>query len=88
MWANLILAITGPVVTRVLTTLGLGIVSFVGLTSVLNLVFNTLQSNFNSMPVAAGQLLFISGVPQGIAIVLSALAARIGFMQLKKIQLL
>lgn len=88
MLATMLLAITAPIVTRILITLGLGIVSFTGLTAVLNLVFNTLQSNLNSMPVAVGQLLFISGVPQGIAIVLSALAARIGFMTLKKIQLL
>lgn len=88
MWATFLLGMTAPIVTRVLATLGLGIVSFTGLTAVLNLAFSTIQDNLNSMPGEVAQLIFLSGVPQGIAIIMSALSARIGFMQLKRIQLL
>jgi uncharacterized protein YhhL (DUF1145 family) len=88
MWASLFMGLTGPIVARILLTLGMGIVSFVGFTAVINLTFNTLQNSFNSVPAAAGQLIFLAGIPQAIAILLSALAARVTLMQMKKIQIL
>lgn len=47
-----------------------------------------LGGNFNGLPVLAVQIIFLSGLPQGMGIILSALSARIALMQLKKIQLL
>lgn len=86
MWATFLLGITSPIVTRVLTTLGIGIVSFTGLSAVLTLVSNTIQADFNSLPADVVAIVFLSGLPQGMAIILSALSARIGMMQLSKIQ--
>lgn len=88
MLATLLLDLTAPIVIRILTTLGLGIVSFTGFSSVLSLVKTQMQTSFNGLPADVAQLLFLSGLPQGMAIILSALAARITLMQLKKIQLL
>lgn len=81
-----LMGLVGPLVARVLLTLGVGIVTITGLTAVLGLVSSTIQSSFNSLPGDVVQLLFLSGLPQGMAIVLSALAARITMMQLSKIQ--
>ncbi|MDP2805580.1 MAG: DUF2523 domain-containing protein [Gallionellaceae bacterium] len=86
MWATLLLSLTGPIVIRVLSTLGLGVVSYVGLNSVVTLAYNQIQANFSSLPPELGQFLFLSGLPQGMGIILSALVARIAMMQLSKIQ--
>lgn len=88
MWAQLLLYCTGPIVIRVLTTLGLGVVSFVGFDSALNYIQSLIQSNFNALPADVAGFVFLSGIPTGMAMILSALFARIALMQLKKIQLL
>lgn len=88
MWATLLLGLTGPIVVRVLTTLGLGIVTYTGFAVVLTTVAQAIQASFNGLPLLAMQIVFLSGLPQGMGIILSALGARIALMQLKKIQLL
>lgn len=82
----LLLGLTGPIVARVLLTLGVGIVTITGLTAMLAFAVTSIQSSFNGLPVDVLQLIFLSGLPQGMAIILSALAARISMMSLSKIQ--
>lgn len=88
MWANLLLSLTAPIVVRVLSTLGLGVVTYTGFTSVLSMVYGRIATSFSGLPVDISQLIFLSGLPSGISIVLSALAARLALVQLKKIQAL
>ena len=88
MWAALLLSLTAPIVVRVLTTLGLGVVTYTGFTAVLDTVYIRIQQSFAGLPADTAQLVFMSGLPTGISIILSALAARIALIQLKKIQLL
>ena len=86
MWANFLIWIAGPIAIRVLTTLGLGVVSFTGFTAVLAFAYNSMQASFSGLPADAMSLLFLSGMPQGMAIILSALSARIALAQVSKIQ--
>lgn len=88
MWANLLLGLTAPIVVRVLTTLGLGVVTYTGFSAVLDMVFGRIQSSFAGLPADIAALCFLSGLPAGMSIILSALAARIALIQVKKIQLL
>jgi len=88
MWATLLLSLTGPIVVRVLTTLGLGVVSYTGYAVLLTTVTQSIQANFAGMPPEIIGFLFLSGLPQGMGIILSALSARIALMQLKRIQAL
>lgn len=81
-----LLGLTGPIVTRVLATLGVGIFTITGLNACLTLVFNSCQSSFNGLPADIAGLLFLSGLPQALAIILSAAAARISMVSLSKIQ--
>lgn len=85
-WANFLLSITGPVVVRVLSVLGLGVVTYTGFSSFLTLVYNNIQTNLSSIPAEIVNVLFLCGVPQGIGIVLSALAARFTLEQVSRIQ--
>ena len=82
----LLLALTGPIVARVLLTLGVGIVTITGLTALLGGIVANIQASFNGLPTDIMQLVFLSGVPQGMAIILSALAARLTMMSMSKIQ--
>jgi hypothetical protein len=86
MWWNFLLGITGPIVVRVLATLGIGIVTYTGLTAIVQTVYQQIQLSFNSLPSDIAALVFLSGLPQGISIMLSALAARIAMTQVSKIQ--
>lgn len=86
MWARLLLSLAGPLAIRVLAALGLGIVTFVGFDSALTLAFNTIQSQFAAVPADMMGLLYMSGLPTGMAMILSALFARIAIMQVSKIQ--
>lgn len=86
MWAQFLVWVTGPIVARVLTTLGMGVVSYTGLSSVLVLVFNQVQANLGAMPADVAQIVFLTGIPQSIAIVLSALSARAVMEQVSRIQ--
>ncbi len=88
MWAALFMALTGPIVVRTLITLGLGVVTYTGFASVLSLVYSSIQSSFTGLPADAAAIVFMSGLPQGMSIILSALSARIALIQMKKIQLL
>lgn len=86
MWATLLLAITGPIVIRVLTTLGLGVVTYTGLNAVVTMAYNSIQASLSGLPADIATFAFLSGLPQGMAIIMSALVARIALMQVQKIQ--
>lgn len=86
MWWSFLLNITGPIVLRVLTTLGFGVVTYTGFTTVLQLAFQQIDTGFNTLPADIAAIIFLSGLPQGISIMLSAMAARIAVSQLSKIQ--
>jgi hypothetical protein len=86
MWARLLLYVSGPIVVKVLAMLGLGFVSYVGFDVALNLIFTEIQRNFGQIPADVMQLLYLSGLPAGMGIILSALFARIALVQVSKIQ--
>lgn len=86
MWANFLLAMTAPIVIRVLATLGLGFVTYTGLDAVVQLAYQMIQTSFNGLPLDIAALVYMSGLPSGMSIILSAVASRILMMQLTKIQ--
>lgn len=88
MWAQLLLYLASPIAIRVFSTIGLGIVTYVGFDTALTLVFNQIQTQFSAMPADIAGFVFLSGLPTGMAMILSALFARIALVQIQKIQLL
>ena len=85
-WDAFLLALTGPLVKRVLLTLGLGVVTYEGFQAALDLVASNIGTNLNSLPADALQLLQLSGLVESVSIILSAISVRIGVSQLSKIQ--
>lgn len=85
-WTTFLLAITGPIVIRVLATLGFGIVTYTGVSAVIATAANMIQGSLNGLGGDAASLLFMSGIPQGIALILSAVAARASMQVFSKLQ--
>jgi hypothetical protein len=84
----LLLALASPIAIQVLATLGLGVVTYTGFSAILTMVHTSISSSFSGLAPDMYNLVLLSGIPTGMGIMLSAISARIGLMQVKKIQLL
>lgn len=86
MWAKLFLYLAGPIAIRVLATLGLGVVTYIGFDAALTAIFTQIQTQFGALSADLSGLLFMSGVPTAMAMIMSAMFARIAIVQVSKIQ--
>jgi hypothetical protein len=86
MWAKLFLYLAGPIAIRVLTTLGLGVVTYIGFDAALTSIFNQIQAQFGTLSAELAGLLFLSGIPTAMSMIMSAMFARIAIVQVSKIQ--
>jgi len=68
--------ILGPLVTRVLTGLGIGAVSYVGITALLAQVKSYMVSSVSGAPADALQLMGLAKLDIAFNIILSAVTAR------------
>lgn len=76
-------SVSVPIAQRVLTGLGIGVVTYIGLDAVMTQIQNGVIGNWGAIGLTASQLLGLSGVPQACGIVLGSFAARFSMMQLK-----
>lgn len=74
-----------PIVSRVLLSLGLGAVSYVGVSAALGVALNAAKGSLSGMSADLTALLAIAGVFQSFAIMAGGLIAGVGLMALKKI---
>ncbi len=75
-------SVSVPIAQRVLTGLGIGVITYVGLDAVMTTVKDQVIANWGMMPMGVLTLLTMSGVSQGVGIILGALAARFSMLQL------
>lgn len=78
-------SVSTPIVQRVLTGLGFGVVSYVGLDAVFQSVQTNVVNQWGLIPAAAAGMLGLSGVPTAMGIILGALACRFSMLQLKNL---
>jgi len=76
--ASWLLTLVGPMALRVLTILGLGTVTFTGVTASLQTLIDMAMTNWSTIPVAVLQLASLMGIPQGLGIIAGAMTARVG----------
>lgn len=76
--SQLLLALAGPMVLRVLTLLGIGTLTFTGVTAGVDGLIAYAQSSFSALPSAILSLASLAGVPQGLGIVAGAISGRVG----------
>lgn len=75
-------SVSVPIAQRVLTGLGIGVVTYIGLGAVMDTVKNSVLNNFGLLTPEIINLLALAGIPQAIGIILGALAARFSMLQL------
>jgi len=79
-----LLAMVGPMLGRILTTLGFSVVSIVGLTAVLDGLKTQFLSLVNQVPAAGLQLALLGGAGEAMGIIFGACATRLIIMQAEK----
>lgn len=82
--AEWLLALAGPLVKRVLIALGVGVVSFTGLTLLANQVRDQVLANLSGLTGDAYQVIAMSGAFEAIGILLGALSARAVLMAMER----
>lgn len=87
-FAGLFQGIAGPVVKKALSALGIGVVSYAAINAALSAVTSAVQNSYGSMTGDVAGILGLAGIGQAIGILLGAMAARISYAQLSKLQIL
>lgn len=83
MWQFLAGAV-GPLAKRVLVALGIGVVSYAGVQTLLDQVRDAVTGAWGQLGGSTLQLLTLGGFPESVGIILGALAARVGLMALEQ----
>ena len=87
LWAFLIAAVW-PLARKVLVMLGIGIITYAGLTTLLNSLINAAVQNWGQLTGAALQLSSLGGIPQMLGIIAGAMVARVTFMAVGRLGVL
>lgn len=75
-----------PLVAEVMLALGIGFVTYTGFSAGLTVVKGLIESNMSSLPADMYNIVLLSGVLQGMGIILSAITARVAITNFSKIQ--
>lgn len=78
-------SVATPIVKRALSGIGIGVVTYLGLDVALQLVKDQVIANWGMMPAGVLTLMTLSGVTQGVGIILGAIAARYSMLQLSSL---
>lgn len=74
---TLLMGLAGPMVLRALLVLGIGTVTFTGVTASISGLMGSAVNSWAAMPYAVLQLASLGGVPEGLGIVCGAIVARV-----------
>lgn len=73
-----LMTLAGPLVLRALTVLGIGTVTFTGVTSSLQTLIQMAVTNYAGLSADVLALAGLAGIPQAIGIICGAMTARVG----------
>lgn len=76
--ATLLMGLAGPLVLRALVVLGVGTMTFTGVTESLQSLIDMATNNWSSLPSDLLALASIAGIPQCLGIIAGAYVARVG----------
>lgn len=77
-WVTMLMSLAGPLVLRALTVIGLGTITFTGVTVALQGLIDIAVNNYASVPADVLGLAGVAGIPQAIGIICGAMVARVG----------
>ena len=75
-----LLDLAWPIAKKVLIALGIGVLTYSGLSLIAGQVVTEVQNYWGQMPVSVMQIGSLLGIPQSLGIMLGALTARASFM--------
>ena len=78
-FGTFLLGITGPVLKKVMGSLGLGVISYTGLSLVTSQIQSTVTASYATIGGPTLQLLDLLGVGQAFGIVIAAIVARAAY---------
>ncbi len=84
--ASFLLAITGSIAARVLTSLGIGIFSYAAINTLISGISSALIANFNSMSLVPISIVNLAGGGQALSIILAAFVVKASFMAVKSMR--
>lgn len=80
-----LVSLAGPIVRRVLIALGVGVVSYSGLSLLVSAVKDRVLENLGGLSGSAYQVVAMSGAFEAVGILLGALSARAALMAVDRI---
>jgi hypothetical protein len=83
--AGLLTQLAAPIAKRVFATLGLAVVTYVGVSQGLEAALSAAAAGFAGLPAGVTQMVALSGVFDGLSIVAGAMVARVAMTPLKRI---
>lgn len=83
-FAQLLMAMVSPLIARIMVTLGLSMVTFVGMDLVMDQVIATAQNAWGGLPAGILQLAGLAGVGQALSIIFGAIMTRVLIWNLSK----
>jgi len=83
-FAQLLLSLVGPVLSRILLALGFSVVSFVGMDLLMDQLIASVQGAWGGLPASILQLAGLAGIGQGLGIIFGAVLTRVTIWQLQK----
>jgi hypothetical protein len=75
----------GPIVRAVLKSIGIGIITYAGLSTLISALSTHVQTAYGAMPASVAQIADLLGVGTAIGIILGAIAARATYAAISKI---
>ena len=82
-----LLSIAGPIVTRVLIQLGVGVVSYAAVVAAVNTLISRARGNYDNLPSDILQVFSIAGFNDAFGIVVAAIMARLSIQVWKRFQI-
>lgn len=82
-----LLSIAGPIVTRVLIQLGVGVVSYAAVIAAVNTLISRARGNYDNLPSDILQVFAIAGFNDAFGIVVAAIMARLSIQVWKRFQI-
>lgn len=83
-WASFLLSMVGPLAKRALAALGVGVVSYVGVSAAVDAALVSAQTAFSGIVGEVAALLAMAGFFQALSISVGGLVSGIAFIALRR----